>query len=84
MMIIKSNMVTNKNVWKYKNPGCLTFLLTEFIDTVLTTFVGIVLATFVDTLSAKFIILLHTITELLTILFKCSLYSQIHVLGFQL
>ena len=58
----------------------LTFLTSEFIDTVLVTFVDIAFVIFVDAVSVAFIILSHTITEVLEILFRCSPFWQIHVL----
>ena len=59
-----------------------------FVDIVFVIFVGTVFVevfvTFVDTLSTTFIISSHAITELSRVLSKYLLYSQIHVLEFQL
>ena len=88
---MNSNMITNKKVSKIKQFILyLNFSWSEFIDTVLPTFVDILFAlfvcigfvTFVDTLSVAFIIY-HT--QLLKYQqYLLLLFSQIHVLGFQL
>ena len=78
-------MVTNKNVRKLKQSILyLTFLSSDFFDTIHVAFVDTVFVTFVDTLSVTFIISSHSITELSAILFQYLLFPQIHVLGFQL
>ena len=71
-------MIANKTVCKIKQP--LIFLLLQYIDT----FVAIVSVFFVDTISVTDIISSHSITEVSAIIFKYLLFSQIHVLGFQL
>ena len=48
------------------------------------TFVAIIFVIFVDTISRTDIISSHVITEVSEILFKCLLFSQMHVVGFQL
>ena len=62
----------------------VTFLSSKLINTVHMTFADIVFATLVGTLTEPFIISLHTMTELPIILFKYLIFSDIHVLGFQL
>ena len=68
----------------YKSILYLTYLSSEFIDTVLVTFVDIVFTTFVDILFVAFIILSVTIAGVSAILFKYIQFSQILMLGFQL
>ena len=60
------------------------FLLWQFTEAVLVTFVDMVFVIFVDRISITYIISSHSITEVSPILFKYLLFSQIHVLGFQL
>ena len=69
-------MVNNKNVCKIKQCIlCLTFLLSEFIESVLVSFVDIIFVTFVDTLSLTFTYSSNTIiTKLTTLLFKYLLF----------
>ena len=54
--------------------------------TIFVTFVAVVFVIFVDTISVTDtdITLSHTITKLSAIPFKYLVFSQIHVLGFQL
>ena len=59
-------------------------VLAAFVDIVFVIFVSIAFVTIVDTLSTAFVISSHTIIEVLAILFKNLLFSQIHVLRFQL
>ena len=59
-------------------------MLVTFADIVFVIFVGIVIVTFAGTLSMAFIVSSHTLTKVSAILFKCLLFSQIHMLGFQL
>ena len=85
MVIINSKMVTNKNVCKIKQSILyLIFSLSEFINTISMIFADIAFVTIVDRPSIMLIISSQIITESSTILFKYLLFSQIHVLGFQL
>ena len=77
--IITNGMVVNNELVWIKQ-----LFSSEFIETVFLTFVGIEFVTFVDKLSIKFVISSHTITASLTIRFKHLLFSQLHVLRFQL
>ena len=61
-----------------------TLLLLQFIKAALVTFVAIVFAFLVDALSINIIITSHSVTEVSAILFKYLLFSETHVLGFQL
>ena len=75
---------------KYRN--LLLFLRRQLIDTVLVIFVAIVFVFFVaivfvffvDKITIAIIISSHSITEVSAIFFKNFLFSQIHLLGFQL
>ena len=78
---MNSNVVSTKKVNKLSILH-LTFLPSEFIETALVTFVDIVFVTFVDTLSVTFIISSQANTELSTVLFKCLLFPQAHMLVF--
>ena len=75
-------MITNETVCKIYQS--LTFLLWQLITVVLVTFVAIVFVVFVVTLSITIIISSHSVTEVSSILFKYSLFSQKLVLRFQL
>ena len=55
-----------------------------FLWQVIDTFVAIVFVSFVDTVSITDIISSHAITEVSAILFKDFLFSQTHMLGFQI
>ena len=57
-----------------------TFLLWQFIDTC----AAIVFVIFVDAISIADAISSHSSTEVSAILLKYMLFSQIHVVGFQL
>ena len=83
--INNKHIITNKIVciWQLFF-SYVTFLSSEFIETVLVTFFDVVFVAFVDMLLATFIISSLAITALSTTLFKYLLFSQIHVLGFQL
>ena len=52
------------------------FFTMTIIEAVLVTFVAIVFATFVDTISITYIISSHAITEVSTILFRYSPFTQ--------
>ena len=58
-------------------------LLWKFIEAVLVTFLGIAFVIFADRLSITIIISSHSATGVSSILFIYFLFSQIHVLGFQ-
>ena len=60
------------------------FLLRKFIKAVLKAFVDIIFVFFVDILSIPIIISSHFVNEVTVTLFKYLLFSQIHVLGFQI
>ena len=78
-------MIANKSLCKVCQS--LTFLMRHFIETVLKTFsifVPIMFVFFVDTLSILVITSLHSVIEVSAILFKYSLFLQIHPPGFQL
>ena len=67
-----------------QNKAISYFLLWQFIEAVLVTFVAIVFVIFVAIVSITIRISSHSVTEVPAILFKYLLFSQIHVLGFQL
>ena len=62
----------------------LTFLLWKFIEAVLVAFVPIVFLFFVNRLFIIITISSHSFTEALETFFKYLLFSEMHMLGFQL
>ena len=76
------NMIANKTVCKIYQ--CLTFLLCQFIEAALVTFVAIVFVFFASKLSKAITISSQSVTEVPVKLFRYLLFSQTHVLGFQL
>ena len=81
----KKHRITNKIVRTRKLLfSHVVFLSLGFTEIVLLTFVGKVCVTFIDKLSLTFIISSSTITNVSEILFKYLLFSEIHVLAFQL
>ena len=81
----KKNRERSRHYYQGNNEstGIVTFVDIVFVIFVGTVFVE-VFVTFVDTLSTTFIISSHAITESSRVLSKYLLYSQIHVLEFQL
>ena len=64
--------------------AAINFISNFLSGQVIDTFVAIIFVIFVDTISITVIISSHMITEVSSILFKDLLFSQIHVLEFQL
>ena len=75
-------MIANKTACKIYQS--LTFLLRQVIEAVLVTFVVIVFVFFIDKLFITIIISSHFVNEVSATPFKYFLFSQIHVIGFQL
>ena len=74
VMIMNSNIITNKTVRKIQEILLHYFLSSVFIDTVFFTLFNIVFVTFIISSS--------TIIKSSRILFKYVPFSQVHVLGF--
>ena len=81
IVIINSNTITNKTVCKIFYFSLLLFYYDSLLKQYSFTFVAIVLVFSVNTISITIAISSHLVTEVSATLFKCLLFSQIHVLG---